>query len=159
MPFVAVDQRFVQYFQHVAFDFAQPEAADVGHDLADQRSTGGVGDYPVEEVAFDRAADAGRGEGLARQHPLGIVLGQVHHRQRDAFGDDHQVRVLEPQRIALDLAAIHQLEQVGPELALERLGRAVLEALPNTAQLAVDATVSDRLVPKLRADRQRVGGQ
>ena len=67
VPLRAVDQRFVEDFEYVAFNLGEAEAADVVHDPPDQRLAFRVGRDPVEKVAFDCAADAGRGEGLARQ--------------------------------------------------------------------------------------------
>jgi hypothetical protein len=81
-----------------------------------------VGNDPVEKITLNRAIDSGGGEGFARQEPFRVVLAHLHNGQRDALGNDHEKSVLEPQRVALDLAAIHELEQFGPELTLERDG-------------------------------------
>lgn len=119
MPFLPVDQRFIEDFQNVAFHFGEAEAADVIDDPADQRLALGIGDDPIEKIALDGAVDAGRGEDLAGEEPPRIVLGKAHDRERDALRHDHQKRMLEPERLALDFPAIDQLQQVRPELALE----------------------------------------
>jgi hypothetical protein len=66
VAFVAVDQRFVEHLEHVALDLAEPEAAHVDHDAPDEVLAVRIGDDPVEEVAFDGAADACRLEGASR---------------------------------------------------------------------------------------------
>ena len=62
-----------------------------------------------------------------------IVVAQAQHGERDALGDDHQKSVLKEQRVAFDLAAIDQLQQLRPQLPFQRDGWIVLPAPTATA--------------------------
>ena len=111
VAFVAVDQAFVEDLEDIAFYLLETEAADMRHDPADQFFALRIGDHPIKEVAFDRAVDAGVGKGLPRKHPLRVVLVKDHDRKGDAFGDDHEVGVLEPQGVALYFSAVDELKR------------------------------------------------
>ncbi len=86
------------------------------------------------------------GERLAREHAFGIVLLQVHHRERDAFGDDDEIGMLKPQRVGLNLSPIDEAQQIGPKLALERLGGMQAKAGPQPPQLGIDAAIGDAVL-------------
>ena len=94
------------------------------HHAPDEFCAFGIGDDPVEKIALDGAADAGARQGLTRQEARGVVLVEPEHGEGDAFGDHDEIGVLEPQRVAFDIAAVDDLEQLRPELALEQDGRA-----------------------------------
>src|SRR3954469_8394457 len=114
MSLITVDQRFIKNLEHIAFDLSKPEASHVVHDATDESFASRIGDHPVEKVAFNRTVNSRRSKRLAGKHAPGVVLAKVHHSNRDALGDDHEITVLEPQRLGLDLAAVNELEELGP---------------------------------------------
>ena len=114
MALFAVDQAFIKNFQDIAFDLVQAEAADMGDDLSNQRLADWVADHPVEKITFDRAVNASRSEGFTRQQFSGIVLGQLHHRKRNALCDNNEIGMLKPKRVIFDVATINLFEQFGP---------------------------------------------
>ena len=60
---LAVDQRLIEDFQHIAFDLIQAEAPHVRENSADKGLALRLRDHPVEEVALCRAENPGRLEG------------------------------------------------------------------------------------------------
>jgi hypothetical protein len=119
----------------------------MGHDAAHEVLAMVVGDDPVEEVALHRTADARRLKGPAGEELLRVVLAQVEHGDGDRLGDHHEERVLEPERVALDILAVDELEELPPELALQRCGGFVLELRPQRCKGCRGAAISDRILP------------
>jgi len=159
VPLVAVDQRFVEDLQDVAVDLREAETAHMRHDAAYEPTPGLVDHDPVEEVALDRAEDAGGAKGLARQELAGVVFLQAEHGDRHAFCDDHQERVLKPQRVAIGLASVDELEELRPKLALQRDSAIRLEPVPRRRERHAGTAERDRILPEFDADGQRVGWQ
>ena len=77
MAFGAVDERFIENFQHIAFDLRESKTANMIDDSADERFTLGIGDDPIEKIAFDRAVDPCRCERFAGEKALRIVFAQT----------------------------------------------------------------------------------
>ena len=111
MAFGTIDKRFVEDFQNVAFDLCRVESGEHDYDPADERFALGIGDDPIEKIAFDRAVDPCRCKRFAGEKTLRIVFTQMKNRERDTFGDDDEKRMLDPKRVALDLTAINQFQQ------------------------------------------------
>jgi hypothetical protein len=114
MPLIAVDQRFIENLQNVAFDLIEAKAAHMRQDATDKGLALRFRDHPVEEIAFRGAEDAGCLERRAGQYVPGIIVAQAEHRQRDGLGNDHKESVLEEKRVAFDLAPIDQFQELGP---------------------------------------------
>ena len=114
---LAINQRFVQCLHHVTLDLSKAEAADMGHNTSDEFRAFRVGDDPVEEIALDRAVDACVRQSRPRQQPSRLVLVQPEDGEGDAFGDNDEIGVLEPQRVAFYVVAVDNFEKLRPELA------------------------------------------
>ena len=84
------------------------------HHSADERFAFGIGDDPIEKIAFDRAVDPCRREGFAGKKALRIVFAQMQNGERNTFGNDDEKRMLNPKRITLDLAPINQFQKMRP---------------------------------------------
>ncbi len=67
--------------------------------------------------------------------------------------------MLKPELVAFDVAAVDDLEQLRPELALEQDGRARLPPPPQRAQRRFRRVERDRVGPQLDPHRGRVGRQ
>ena len=86
-----------------------------------------------------------------------IVFVQAEHRERDAFGDDDEIGVLEPQRVALDVAAVDDLEELRPELALEQIAGPASAGPSRAARVGLSE--GDRVGAEFDAHRLGVGRQ
>jgi hypothetical protein len=67
--------------------------------------------------------------------------------------------VLEPERVALDVLAVDELEELRPKLALQRRRGLVLELRPERLQGRRGAPIGDRILAQLQPDRERVWRQ
>ena len=67
--------------------------------------------------------------------------------------------MLKEQRIAFDLAAIDQLQQLRPQLPFQCDCRIVLHPLPKRPQAVVGAPKRNRLLTKLKPNSDRIGRQ
>ena len=121
MPLFAIDKRLVKRLHHVAFDLREAEAAHVRHDLFDKLRAFGIGDDPVEEIAFDGSGYSRACERVAESKSPRVVLVEAEHGEGDAFRDDHQIRVLQPQGVSLNVAAVDNSEKLRPKLSLEKI--------------------------------------
>ena len=150
MALLAVDQRFIEDLQDIAFDLIEAEAADMSKNSPDERLAVRLRDHPIEEIALCRAEDAGRLEGGSRQHASGIVIAQAEHSQRDGLCDNHQKGVLEEQRVAFDLAAIDQLQELRPQLPFQCDGRIIFQLVPKRPKTVIGAPKRYGLLTKLK---------
>jgi cytochrome b561 len=159
VPLGAVDQRFVKNLQHIALDFGEAKAADMRHDAANQLDALGIGDNPVEKIALDRAGDARPRQRFPRQEAGRIVLIHPENGERDAFGDNDQIGMLQPQRLVLHLAAIDDLEELPPKLSVQDNRRLRLELLPKPAQGGIRGAERHGIGAKFDANGLRIGRQ
>ncbi len=90
---------------------------------------------------------------------LWIVFPEAKNGERDALGNDDKKSVLEPQRVALDLASINEFQQLRPELPLQRDRRIAAEPAPEVRKRRAGATKGDRILPEFDTNRQRIGRQ
>ncbi|HEY1978561.1 MAG TPA: hypothetical protein VGH13_00625, partial [Xanthobacteraceae bacterium] len=134
MPLLGIDQAFIENFQNVGFDIAEPEASGLLRNVADEFVTGGMFQRPVEKVGFDRTDDAFVGQRAARQKIGRTIHRQIEHPRRDRLYDDCQISVLQEQRIFTDLIAIGFGKQPVPEIALELDFGVVTDGLPDRFQ-------------------------
>jgi hypothetical protein len=65
MALGAIDQGFVQDLENVTLDLGQSKAANVSHDSENQLFARRIRNYPIEEIAFDRALNTCRFERFA----------------------------------------------------------------------------------------------
>ena len=63
---------------------------------------------------------------------------------------------MEPQSVIFDVFAMHQFEQFGPKLPLERFSWLVADFVPQGTQFAINAAISHTFVTKLGADSDRI---
>ena len=129
------------------------------HDPAQEFVTVVVGYHPVEKIAFDCTLDIRRAECLAGQQLFGIVLPHVQNSDSDAFCNDDQKGMLEPERVALHLPAIDEFEKLRPELTLEQRRRIALDLFPKSLQGRLGESVGDGTAAQLLADRRRIRRQ
>ena len=148
MPLVAINQRLIERLHHVAFDLGEAEAAHVRHDLSDKLRALGIAYDPVEKVAFDRSAYSRACQRLSRKQTRRVVFIEAEHGEGDAFRDDHEIRVLQPQEVSLDVAAIDDFEKLRPKLTLEHDRWARIAASPtNTRSFDVAARNATESAP------------
>ena len=88
-----------------------------------------------------------------------IVIAKAEHRQRDRLRHDHQKRVLKEQRVAFDLPAIDQLQELRPQLPLQCDRRIAFTRLPNRPKTVVGAPKRHRVVTELQPNGDRVGSK
>ncbi len=60
MPLLAVDQRFVENLQNVAFDLGETETPDMVHDAAHEVFALSIRQNPIKKIAFNRAGNPRR---------------------------------------------------------------------------------------------------
>ena len=159
VPLVAIDQRLVENLDHVAFDFGEAEAADVRHDPRTSFSPSASATTQSKKSLSTAPAMPA----LASASPTGAVRDRplhAEHGERDAFGDDDEIGVLEPERVALDVAAVDDLEKLRPELALEqRPVRSTLQAAPRAREAPSRRAERDGIPAEFDSDGLRVGRQ